>query len=100
MAVLIEKRKKAQLAMDQAQQTIDSMLVRAKTDGIIAVSANRDGCSSSVIPGWWCPDYREGDNNLRPPGGGAAGQQRDRVRGARAGNGARRRSRLLRGNSR
>ena len=61
MAVLIEKRKKAQLAMDQAQQTIDSMVVRAKTDGIIAVSANRDG-QFFGYPGMVVPDYREGDN--------------------------------------
>lgn len=61
MAVLIEKRKKAQLAMDQAQQTIESMVVKAKTDGIIAVSPNRDGMNFGYM-GMVVPDYREGDN--------------------------------------
>jgi HlyD family secretion protein len=61
MAVLIEKRKKAQLAMDQAQQTIDSMVVKAKSDGIIAVSPNRDGINFGYM-GMVVPDYREGDN--------------------------------------
>jgi HlyD family secretion protein len=61
MAVLVEKRKKAQLAMDQAQQTIDSMVVKAKTDGIIAVSPNRDGMNFGYM-GMVVPDYREGDN--------------------------------------
>jgi HlyD family secretion protein len=61
MAVLIEKRKKAQLAMEQAQQTIESMVVRAKTDGIIAVSPNRDGINFGYM-GMVVPDYREGDN--------------------------------------
>jgi HlyD family secretion protein len=61
MAVLVEKRKKAQLAMDQAQMTIDSMVVRAKTDGIVAVSPNRDGMNFG-FPGMVVPDYREGDN--------------------------------------
>jgi HlyD family secretion protein len=61
MAVLVEKRKKAQLAMDQAQQTIESMIVRAKSDGIIAVSPNRDGINFGYM-GMVVPDYREGDN--------------------------------------
>jgi HlyD family secretion protein len=61
MAVLIEKRKKAQLAMDQAQQTFDSMIVKAKADGIIAVSPNRDGMNFGYM-GMVVPDYREGDN--------------------------------------
>jgi HlyD family secretion protein len=61
MAVLIEKRKKAQLAMDQAQLTIDSMVVKAKADGIIAVSPNRDGQFFGYA-GMVMPDYREGDN--------------------------------------
>jgi HlyD family secretion protein len=60
MAVLVEKRKKAQLAMEQAQQTIDSMIVRAKTDGIIAVNQNREGTFG--YPGMVAPDYREGDS--------------------------------------
>jgi multidrug efflux pump subunit AcrA (membrane-fusion protein) len=61
MAVLAEKRNKAQLAMTQAQQTIESMIVRAKADGIIAVSPNRDGMNFGY-PGMVVPDYREGDN--------------------------------------
>lgn len=60
MAVLVEKRKKAQLAMEQAQQTIDSMTVRAKSDGIIAVQQNREGTFG--FPGMVMPDYREGDS--------------------------------------
>jgi HlyD family secretion protein len=47
--------------MDQAQQTIDSMVVQAMTDGIIAVSQNRDGMNFGYM-GMVVPDYREGDN--------------------------------------
>jgi HlyD family secretion protein len=61
MAVLVEKRKKAQLAMEQAQLTIDSMVVKAKADGIVAVSPNRDGMNFGYV-GMVVPDYREGDN--------------------------------------
>ena len=61
MAVAREKRMKAQLAMDQAQRAIDSMSVRAPMDGIISVSANRDGVNF-FFNGMTLPEYREGDS--------------------------------------
>jgi HlyD family secretion protein len=61
MAVLIEKRKKAQLAMDVAQQQIASMVVRAPIDGVVSVNGNREG-QNFGFPGMIFPEYREGDN--------------------------------------
>lgn len=60
MAVLVEKRKKAQLAMDLAKQTIASMVVRAPVDGLVSVNANRDGVNF-FYAGMQFPEYREGD---------------------------------------
>lgn len=60
MAVLIEKRRKAQLAMDVAQQQIASMVVRAPIDGVVSVNSNREG--QFGFPGMMFPEYREGDN--------------------------------------
>ena len=53
LAVLLEKRNKAQLAKETAQRNIDQMRIRAPFDGLVAVKDNdtngaawsRDGCS-------------------------------------------------------
>ena len=60
LAVLEEKRHKAQLAMDRAQSIIDNLDVKSPIDGLISVKENRDGqyffFSDMVLP-----EYKEGD---------------------------------------
>ncbi len=55
-----EKRNKAKLAMDQAQQNIEKMRVMAPIDGIVAVEKNEDA-GGDFFWGQMLPEYREGD---------------------------------------
>jgi HlyD family secretion protein len=64
-----EKRNKAKLAMDQAQQNIDKMRVPAAMDGLVSIEKNRGG-SEFFFDGMTLPDYREGDQVQ--PGSGIA----------------------------
>jgi HlyD family secretion protein len=61
MAVAQEKRNKAILAMQRAQQVIDSLVLRAPLDGIVAVKDNRDAMGNMGFYGMTLPEYREGD---------------------------------------
>jgi HlyD family secretion protein len=56
-----EKRNKAKLAMDQAQQNIGKMRVPSPMDGLIAIEKNRDIMGGMVWEGMALPDYHEGD---------------------------------------
>jgi len=61
LAVVQEKRNKATLAMQRAQQLIDSLILRAPMDGTVSVKENRDGLMM-FGPGMVIPEYREGDS--------------------------------------
>jgi HlyD family secretion protein len=65
-----EKRNKAKLAMDQAQQNIDKMHVPATMDGLVSIEKNRDASGGFFFGGMTLPDYREGDQVH--PGSGIA----------------------------
>jgi len=56
-----EKRNKAKLAIDQAQQSIDKMHVRATIDGLVSIEKNRQASGGFFFDGMTLPDYREGD---------------------------------------
>jgi len=56
-----EKRNKAKLAMDQAQQNIDKMHVPATMDGLVSIEKNREASGGFFFGGMTLPDYREGD---------------------------------------
>jgi HlyD family secretion protein len=56
-----EKRNKAKLAMDQAQQNIDKMRVPAGIDGLVSIEKNREASGGFFFDGMTLPDYREGD---------------------------------------
>src|SRR6202034_4394010 len=56
-----EKRNKAKLAMDQAQENIDKMRVPAAIDGLVSIEKNRDASGGFFFDGMTVPDYREGD---------------------------------------
>jgi HlyD family secretion protein len=56
-----EKRNKAKLAMDQAQENIKKMKVPAALDGLVSIEKNRDANGGFFFSGMSLPDYREGD---------------------------------------
>jgi HlyD family secretion protein len=56
-----EKRNKAKLAMDQAQQNIAKMHVPAAIDGLISIEKNHESSGGFFFGGMTLPDYREGD---------------------------------------
>jgi HlyD family secretion protein len=56
-----EKRNKAKLAMDQAQDSINKMRVRAPMDGLVALEKNENATGGFVFGGMSLPEYHEGD---------------------------------------
>ena len=61
LAVVQEKRTKAQLAMQRAQQVIDSLVIRAPFDGVVSRKENRDAAGGMIFWGMILPEYRAGD---------------------------------------
>jgi HlyD family secretion protein len=61
LAVLEEKRNKSRLSMQQAQQAIDSMQVKAAIGGVVAIKDNMDAMGGMMFSGMVLPEYREGD---------------------------------------
>lgn len=62
LQVVEEKRTKAQLAMQRAQQVIDSLVLKATVDGVVSVKENRDASGGFFFVGMVLPEYREGDS--------------------------------------
>lgn len=56
-----EKRNKAKLAMDQAQENINKMRVTAPMDGLVALDKNEGATGGFFWGGMQLPEYREGD---------------------------------------
>src|SRR5579863_8123342 len=56
-----EKRNKAKLAMDQAQDSIGKMRVTAPMDGLVALEKNEGAAGGFFFSGMSLPEYREGD---------------------------------------
>ena len=63
IAVVEERRNKAQMAMTRAQGIIDSLVVKAPIDGVVSVKENRDG-QYFFFTGMILPQYREGDTTF------------------------------------
>jgi multidrug efflux pump subunit AcrA (membrane-fusion protein) len=61
LAVVEEKRHKATLSMQRAQQTIDSLVLRAPLDGVVSVKENRNAAGGVFFTGMILPEHREGD---------------------------------------
>ncbi|HET9262178.1 MAG TPA: HlyD family efflux transporter periplasmic adaptor subunit [Vicinamibacterales bacterium] len=61
LAVVLEKRNKAFLAVQRAQQVIDSLVLKAPIDGAVSSKENREGLMM-FGPGMVIPEYREGDS--------------------------------------
>jgi HlyD family secretion protein len=62
LAVAEERRNKAKLAMQRAEQVMESLELRAPIDGFVAVKENRDASGGMFYMGMTLPDYREGDS--------------------------------------
>ncbi len=63
LAVVEERRNKAQMAMQRAQSIIDNLAVKAPIDGVVSVKENRDG-QFFFFSGMVLPQYREGDTTF------------------------------------
>jgi HlyD family secretion protein len=63
LAVVLEQRNKAQLAMQRAQSIIDSLIVKAPFDGVVAAKDNRDA-AGNFFYGQALPEYRQGDTTF------------------------------------
>lgn len=56
-----EKKKKAQLAIQQAQKNIENMQVRSPIDGLVVVRPNESASGGMFWTGMTLPPYQEGD---------------------------------------
>ena len=63
MAVVEERRNKAQMSMERAKGIIDNLAVKSPTDGVVSVKENRDGIFF-FFTGMVLPQYREGDSTF------------------------------------
>jgi HlyD family secretion protein len=61
LAISQEKRHKARLSMDQAEQNIKNMRVTAPIDGLVVIHGNRDASGGFFFGGMTLPDYHVGD---------------------------------------
>jgi HlyD family secretion protein len=62
LAVAEERRNKAKLTMQRAEQTIDSLVMKAPIDGVIALKQNQEAAGGFFFFGMVLPEYREGDS--------------------------------------
>jgi HlyD family secretion protein len=60
LAISEEKRHKARLSMDQAEQNIKNMHITAPIDGLVVIHGNRDS-GGNFMDGMTLPDYHVGD---------------------------------------
>lgn len=61
LAVAEERRNKAQMWKQRAEQIIQSLVMTSPIDGIVMVKENRDAAGGMFFTGMVLPEYREGD---------------------------------------
>src|SRR5436853_7910592 len=61
LALTEEKRHKARLAMEQAEQNIKNMHITSLIDGLVVIHGNRDSTGGFFMWGMTLPDYHVGD---------------------------------------
>jgi HlyD family secretion protein len=61
LAISEEKRHKARLSMEQAEQNIKNMHITAPIDGLVVIKGNRDSTGGFFMDGMTLPDYHVGD---------------------------------------
>jgi multidrug resistance efflux pump len=64
LALVEEKRAKADLAATRAQQSIDTLVLKAPIDGLVVARENRDASGGFYFSGMSLPAYRAGDNTF------------------------------------
>lgn len=64
LALVEEKRAKAELAATRAQQNIDNLVLRAPIDGLVVIRDNRDASGGFFFSGMTLPAYHAGDNTF------------------------------------
>jgi HlyD family secretion protein len=61
LAISEEKRHKARLSMEQAEQNIKNMHIISPIDGLVVIHGNRDSTGGFFMDGMTLPDYHVGD---------------------------------------
>jgi HlyD family secretion protein len=64
LALVEEKRAKAELSATRAQQNIDTLVLKAPIDGLVVARENRDASGGFFFSGMSLPSYRAGDNTF------------------------------------
>lgn len=62
LAVADERRNKALMSKQRAEQTIESLVMKAPIDGVVMIKENRDASGGMFFFGMVLPEYREGDS--------------------------------------
>jgi HlyD family secretion protein len=62
LAVADERRNKALMSKQRAEQTIDSLVMKSPIDGVVMIKENRDASGGMFFFGMVLPEYREGDS--------------------------------------
>jgi multidrug resistance efflux pump len=61
LAISEEKRHKARLSMEQAEQNIKKMHITSPIDGLVVIHGNRESTGGFFMDGMTLPDYHVGD---------------------------------------
>jgi multidrug resistance efflux pump len=61
LAISEEKRHKARLSMEQAEQNIKNMHITSPIDGLVVIRGNRESTGGFFMDGMTLPDYHVGD---------------------------------------
>ena len=64
LTLLQEKKAKAELTATRAEQSIDSLKLKAPIDGHVIIRENRDASGGMFFSGMTLPEYRVGDNTF------------------------------------
>jgi HlyD family secretion protein len=64
MTLLTEKKAKAELTASRAEQSIESLKLKAPIDGHVIIRENRDASGGMFFSGMTLPEYRVGDNTF------------------------------------
>ncbi len=62
LAVAEERRDRALMNKQRAEQTIESLVLKAPLDGVVMIKENRDASGGMFFFGMVLPEYREGDS--------------------------------------
>jgi HlyD family secretion protein len=62
LAVAEERKNKAVMSKQKADQVIDSLVMKAPIDGVISLKQNQDAAGGFFFTGMVLPEYREGDS--------------------------------------